>query len=97
MNITLTVELGPQTMAHIQKFLEKNMSQLSDAIAAASKSADDAIQRVQADVDALNAKIQTLQAQVDAGGDPALVDKLNELRTKLDALDPTKPDVLQPA
>ena len=93
--------------------LEAKMSQLSDAIAAAKASADSAstsldaaIGRVQVDVDAfkaqmatMQAKIDELQALVDAGGaTPADIQALADLKAeldahkaKLDALDPTNP------
>jgi hypothetical protein len=95
---------GPSVLASLSPVLAKLgasiVSQLSDSIAAASKSADDAIARVQADVTTLTEKVAALQAQVDQGtASPADIQALSDLKTKLDALDPTKPDVIpdQPA
>jgi len=71
------------------------MSKLSDAIAALGASVDAALARVDEDVQALTAKIAELQALVDAGGaTPEDFAALAEAQAKLDALDPTKPDVL---
>ncbi len=70
------------------------MSKISDAIAAASTSADSAISRVQSDVAALTQKIADLQALVDQGGSPADIQALADLQAKLDAIDPTSPTTL---
>lgn len=104
---------------HRLSALEIKMSQLSDAIAAlvTSSQAEDtsltaALARVQADVAAakqrdidMQAKIDALQAQVDAGGaTPAEIQALADLKTQkdankaiLDAIDPSNPAVLTPA
>lgn len=74
---------------------ESDMSKLSDAIAAASTSADAAIGRVQEDVAALEAKIAELEAIIAEGNaTQADLDALDALKAKLDALDPTKPATL---
>ena len=71
------------------------MSQLSDAIAKVSASADAAVARVQTDVQGLKDQIAALQAQIDAGGaSPADLQALSDLQAKLDALDPTTPATL---
>lgn len=71
------------------------MSKLSDAIATLGASVDAALARVDEDVQALTAKIAELQALVDAGGaTPEDFAALAAAQAKLDALDPTKPDVL---
>lgn len=85
------------TLDDLKAMESRIVSALSDAIAAASTSADSAISRVQADVTSLKAQIAALQAQIDAGGGtPADMQALADLKTKLDALDPTSPVVLPP-
>lgn len=97
MTLTLTFEIGPQTLQFLTQLLEDNMSQLSDSIAAVKVAAQAAIQRVQSDVDALNAKIQALQATaLSGGGTPEQMQDLADAKAMLDALDPTKPDVIPP-
>jgi chromosome segregation ATPase len=98
--------------------LEKSMGQLSDAIAsvktsddASDAALDQALARVQSEVDTFTqnskdqqARIDALQAQVDAGGaTPADIQALADLKTaadkrteKLNALNPTNPTVLPP-
>ena len=71
------------------------MTALSDAIAAANQSADDAIARVNADETAdqqvitdLRTEVARLQAIIDAGGGtPADIQALADLKTKLDQLE----------
>ena len=71
------------------------MSVLSDKIASVGVALDKALARVDEDVLALVQKIVELQALVDAGGASAEdLAALELLKSKLDALDPTKPDVL---
>ena len=71
------------------------MSVISDKIAEVTTSVDAALVRVQDDVTALNTKIAELQAQVDSGlATPADIAALDELKVKLDALDPTSPVVI---
>jgi peptidoglycan hydrolase CwlO-like protein len=71
------------------------MSKISAAIQAANDSADAAIGRVQEDVTALQAKIAELEAIIAEGNaTPEDEAALVELKAKLDALDPTKPDTL---
>ena len=83
------------TKDDLHQLEDKIMSQLSDAIAAANTSADRAIDRVQQDVTSLQARIDALQAQVDAGGaTQADMDAIAALQAKLDALDPTKEETL---
>ncbi len=73
----------------------KIMSELSDAIAEATASADDAIVRVQDDVAALNTQIAELQAKVDAGvATPEDIAAIKALTAKTNALDPVKPQTL---
>jgi len=74
----------------------KAMSVLSDKIVAVGVSLDAALARVDEDVQALTAKIAALQAIIDQGGaTPEDLAALDALQAKLDALDPTKPDVLE--
>ena len=89
--VVFSIDFSPAA----KTYLEKLMSQLSDAIAAASASTDAAITRVQTDVTSLKAQIAALQAQIDAGGaTPADLQALADLKTKLDQLDPTTPTVV---
>jgi hypothetical protein len=75
-----------------------DMSKLSDGIATASASADQAITRVTATVTDLTAQIAALQAIVDSGGaTPADLQAIADLQAKLDGLDPTKPTTITPA
>jgi primosomal protein N'' len=67
------------------------MSALSEKLAALSAAADEAIARVQVDVDDLKAKIAELEAKATTDQD---LEALDALKAKLDALDPTKPDTL---
>jgi uncharacterized protein YoxC len=81
-----------RNVAAALKVEEKEMSQLSDAIAAANAAADDAITRVNADVADLKQQIADLQAQIDAGGaTPDDLSNLASLQAKLAALDPAQP------
>lgn len=100
--ITIVQEPGgkssPVTLDDLRIFGDYLMSQLSDAIANASASADAAISRVQGDVTALQAQITDLQTQVSSGGaTPADIQALADLKTKLDALDPTSATTLPAA
>jgi hypothetical protein len=71
------------------------MSVLSDKIASVKSSLGAAVQRVQDDVAAQNAKIEELKARVAQGGATAEdLAALDELQATADALDPVKPDVL---
>lgn len=71
------------------------MSALSDLIRETDVEADAALARVAEDVAALVAKIAELQAQIDAGtATPADFEALAVIKSKLAALDPTKPDTL---
>lgn len=71
------------------------MKELAEHIAAASEAADKAIARVQKDVEALNAKVDTLQKRIDEGNaTPEDIAALDALRAKLDALDPASPVTL---
>lgn len=101
LNITIThlikFEVPPNcaTLDDLAQLEERIMSALSDAIAAATQSADQAIARVQEDVSALGQKIADLQAQVDAGlATQEDLDNLAALTAKFNALDPVKPDTL---
>ncbi|SRR6266404_1263633 len=74
---------------------KKDMSKISDAIAAANGSADAAISRVNADLVALKAKINELQKTIDQGGASQTdLDALALLQAKYDALDPSNPATL---
>jgi hypothetical protein len=91
--------LAPSVVESLTPLLDalgdRIVSALSDAIAAASKSADDAIARVQSDVAALDATIEALQAKIDQGtATPEDIAAVQALQAKLDALDPTSPEVL---
>jgi hypothetical protein len=71
------------------------MSALSDKITAVGTSLDAAIARVQSDVATLTQKIADLQALVDQGtATPEDIAALDMLKSKLDGLDPTVPEVL---
>jgi hypothetical protein len=71
------------------------MSALSDKLSDVGASLDAAIGRVQEDVVALQTRITELEALVAAGGaTPEDLAKLDELKAKLDALDPIKPATL---
>ena len=71
------------------------MSLLSDKIAELNTSVDAAVQRVQDDVTAFGVKIADLEAKVAAGSaSPAEIQALDDLKAKIDAIDPTKPEVL---
>lgn len=77
------------------KRLETAVGELADKIAKVGESLDKAVGRVQEDVDKLNARVAELQAKIDSGAaDPADIAALDALQAKIDALDPTKPDVL---
>jgi hypothetical protein len=107
MTINVVFSLDPKLLALVQTFetdfaqrltaLEKHMAALDDAIAAVKVSADAAVARVTTDVAALKAQIAALQAQVDAGGTPAQIQALADLKAEFDALDPTNPAVLPAA
>jgi phage shock protein A len=85
----------PATVADLEALGEKLMSALSEKIASVSAALDAAIARVQADVATLQAKIDELQAAVDAGtASPADIQALEDLKERLDALDPTSPETL---
>jgi hypothetical protein len=98
MQISLNVTVGFNSSLSLQfERLITLMSALSDAIAAASSSADAAIARVQTDLTALAAQIADLQSQIAAGtATPADLAALADLKAKYDALDPTSPAVLPP-
>lgn len=68
------------------------MSELSDLIDSTNSEADATIQRVQDDVAALKARIAELEGQQPTGAD---LQKLNDLKAKLAALDPTNPATLK--
>jgi capsule polysaccharide export protein KpsE/RkpR len=71
---------------------DRIVTQLTDAIKAASDAADGAISRTQADVSALRQQVADLEAQVASGGaSQADMQALSDLKAKLDALDPTVP------
>jgi predicted nucleic acid-binding Zn-ribbon protein len=77
------------------KRLEALVSALSDKIAEVKAAVDAAVGRVQSDVAALNARIDDLQAKVDAGGaTPEDMAMLDELKAKVEAIDPTSSTVL---
>lgn len=77
--------------------LEDEVSQLSQKISDLNAAFDAALARVQGDVDTLNTKVAELQAKVDSGvaTDQELAD-LDALKTRIEALDPTKDTVLPP-
>lgn len=78
--------------ALLQALEERIVSKLTDKITAVGASADAAIARVATDVTTLHAKVDELQAEVDAGAaSQAELDALDALKAKLDALDPTNP------
>jgi hypothetical protein len=69
-----------------------------NALANLNTSLDAATQRVQHDVQGFKDQISALQAQIDAGNaDPALVTELNNVRARLDAIDPTSDTTLDTA
>jgi hypothetical protein len=66
-----------------------------NALASLNTSLDGVTQRVQHDVQGFKDQISALQAQIDAGNaDPALVTELNNVRARLDAIDPTSDTTL---
>lgn len=90
-------EPPPITAADLKALGDTIMSVLSEKIAAATASTDQAIARVQGDVTTLTAKVAELQALVDQGtATPADLAALDDLKTKLDALDPTSTTTLPP-
>ena len=83
------------TAADLQALGELIMSVLSDKLAAVNASLDAAIGRVQGDVAGLQQQIATLQALVDGGAaTPAELQALDDLRQKLDAIDPNSATTL---
>jgi outer membrane murein-binding lipoprotein Lpp len=86
----------PSFTLHVHHFfhypaLEAEMSRLSGKIDELASSTDAALGRVQEDVDALRAKVAELEGNVTTDADIARID---ELKAKIDALDPVKPDTL---
>lgn len=98
LNLNLTVNVPFQTAVFttlFNQFQEVIMSLLSDKIAELNTSVDAAVQRVQDDVTAFGVKIADLEAKVAAGSaSPAEIQALDDLKAKIDAIDPTKPEVL---
>ncbi len=101
----MTIDVNVQVIHHfpkgttledlLNKFGDKLMSQLSDALAAATASVDAAISRVTNDITSLQAQIAALQAQIASGtATQADLDALAALQAKVDALDPTNPATL---
>lgn len=83
----------------ILKRMEKTVSELSDRIAKLDESLTKATDRIQEDVDKLNAKVADLQAKVDSGNMPpeelaANLAAIDAIQARIDAIDPTKPDVI---
>lgn len=71
------------------------MSALSDKIAVVGTAIDDEAARILATQAALQAKIDALQATIDAGGASAAdLAALDALKTKLDQIDPATPSVV---
>ena len=102
LNLDVTVNLPTQTASLIavlnpllNQFQEVIMSVLSDKIAALTTSVDAAVARIQVDVTAFGAKIAELEAKVAAGGaTPEEIQALDDLKAKIDAIDPTSDVVL---
>ena len=98
--LRLTLELARVRIASVNnaiselKIVGEIMSAISDKIAAANTSVDAALARVQEDVATLNAKIAELEAKVQENPTPEDLAALDELRAKVDALDPVKPATL---
>ena len=85
---------GP-VRAALKRLETRLMSILSDKIAETNASFDAALGRVQGVVEALHSKVADLEADVAKG--VATADDLaalDALRSRIDALDPTKPAVL---
>lgn len=81
MTITININLSAPV-------LEALVSELTDAIKAASDAADAAIARVAQDVEYLKAQIADLSAKVAAAPTPEDIAALAALKTKLAAIDP---------
>ena len=85
----------PLTPADLDALGELIMSVLSDKLAAVNASLDAAVARVQSDVAGLTQQIATLQALVDGGAaTPDELQALDDLKAKLDAIDPSSPQTL---
>jgi len=82
-------------LAALKRMETRLMSKLSDKIAETNASFDAALGRVQGAVEALHSKVADLEADV-ANGVATADDlaALDALRTRIDALDPTKSAVL---
>lgn len=94
---TATSQLASNILKVLDRLerMEKNMSKISDKIAAVGTSLDAAIARVQGDVVTLQDKIAELEALVASGtATPEELDALDALKAKLDAIDPVKDAVL---
>ncbi len=79
----------------LERLETRLMSVLSDKIAGTNASFDAALGRVQGVVEALHSKVADLEADVAKG--VATADDLaalDALRSRIDALDPTKPAIL---
>lgn len=77
------------------KRLETLMGQLADRLNQVEASLDAALSRTQEDVAKLQADIAALQEKIDQGlATPEDLETLDRIQTKLDALDPVKPDTL---
>lgn len=93
--ISITLNIGPVDPAALETLKGQLMSVFTAAIADANAAFDLALERVRADVDDLNAQVADLKIRVADGTATAEdLDALRQLTGRINALDPTKPEVL---